>query len=125
MCAPVSAVEKEPHVVCVYGTDENHNILCAIPLCHPKYLKGIEYVVEFEENERAKVCVGELQIVIVLPRKSAQIINLSHATAPMLGGMSESNGTKLKTNRFQFIEANRIHKGLTENNRQPSIIALR
>ena len=38
-------VEKEPQVVCVYGTDSNYNILCAIPLCHPKFLKGIEYIV--------------------------------------------------------------------------------
>ena len=57
-------VEKEPHVVCVYGTDENLHILCAVPLCHPKFLKGAEYVIEFEENNRAKVSVGELQIVI-------------------------------------------------------------
>ena len=57
-------VEKEPHVICVYGTDENYHILCAVPLCHPKFLKGAEYVIEFEENNRAKVSVGELQIVI-------------------------------------------------------------
>ena len=57
-------VEKEPHVVCVYGTDSNYNILCAIPLCHPKFLKGAEYIVEFDENNCAKVCVGDLQIVI-------------------------------------------------------------
>ena len=30
-------IEKEPQVVCVYGTDSNYNILCAIPLCHPKF----------------------------------------------------------------------------------------
>ena len=57
-------VEKEPPVVCVYGTDENPNILCAVPLCHPQFLKGAEYVIEFEENNCAKVSVGELQIVI-------------------------------------------------------------
>ena len=57
-------VEKEPDVVCVYGTDANYHILCAMPLCHPKFLKGAEYVIEFEENNRANVSVGELQIVI-------------------------------------------------------------
>lgn len=57
-------VEKEPDVVCVYGTDENYQILCAVPLCHPKFLKGAEYSIEFEENNCAKVTVGELQIVI-------------------------------------------------------------
>lgn len=57
-------IEKEPDVVCVYGTDENYHILCAVPLCHPKFLKGAEYVIEFEENARAKVSVGQLQIVI-------------------------------------------------------------
>ena len=62
-------VEKEPDVICVYGTDENHHILCAVPLCHPKFLKGFEYVIEFEENNCAKVCVGELQIVIDYVKK--------------------------------------------------------
>ena len=58
-------VEKEPDVVCVYGTDETHQgILCAVPLCHPKFLKGAEYTVEFCENEKAKVSVGDLKIVI-------------------------------------------------------------
>ena len=56
-------VEKESDVVCVYGTDENYHILCAVPLCHPKFLKGAEYVIEFEENNRAKVFVGELCIL--------------------------------------------------------------
>ena len=38
-------IEKEPDVICVYGTDEKHkDILCAIPLCHPKLLKGAERV---------------------------------------------------------------------------------
>ena len=57
-------VEKERQVVCVYGTDENYHILCAVPLCPPKHLKGEEYIIEFDENNRAKVCVGELQILI-------------------------------------------------------------
>ena len=57
-------VEKETDVVCVYGTDEKYHILFAVPLCHPKFLKGAEYVIEFEENNCAKVSVGELKIVI-------------------------------------------------------------
>ena len=57
-------VEKEPDVVCVYGTDENYHIKCAVPLCHPKFLKDAEYIIEFDENECAKVCIGELQIII-------------------------------------------------------------
>ena len=62
-------IEKEPDVVCVYGTDENYHILCALPLCHPKFLKGAEYVIEFEGNDRAKVSVGELQIVVDYSKK--------------------------------------------------------
>jgi len=58
-------VEKESDVVCVYGTDEEHrNILCAIPLCHPKHLKGAEYIIDFDENQCAKICVGDLQILV-------------------------------------------------------------
>lgn len=57
-------IEKEPQVVCVYGTDANYHILCAVPLCHPKYLKGEEYTIEFDDQNRAKVSVGELKIVI-------------------------------------------------------------
>lgn len=58
-------IEKEPDVICVYATDENHqDILCAVPLCHPKFLKGAEYIVDFCGNDRAKVCVGDLQIII-------------------------------------------------------------
>ena len=62
-------VEKEPDAVCVYGMDENYRILCAVPLCHPKFLKGAEYVIEFDEEDCARVCVGELQIVIDYSRK--------------------------------------------------------
>ena len=58
-------IEKEPDVVCVYGTDNKHqNILCAIPLCSPKALKGAEYVVEFFENDSVKVSVADILIVI-------------------------------------------------------------
>ena len=32
-------------------------------------MKGAEYVIEFYENECAKVCVGELQIVIDFAKK--------------------------------------------------------
>lgn len=62
-------VEKEPDVVCVYGTDENYHILCAVPLCHPKFLKGVKYVIEFDEDRCAKVSVGGLQIVIDFARR--------------------------------------------------------
>ena len=63
-------IEKEPHVVCLYGTDENHSrVLCAVPLCHPKYLRGAEYIIEFEEKDRVKICVGEFQIVIDYSKK--------------------------------------------------------
>ena len=62
-------VEKEPDVVCVYGTDENYHILCAVPLSHPKFLKGAEYVVEFVENNCAKISVGELKIIIDYSKK--------------------------------------------------------
>ena len=62
-------IEKEPQVVCVYGTDNNYHILCAIPLCHPKFLKGAEYVVEFDEGRRATVCVANLKIVIDYEKK--------------------------------------------------------
>lgn len=62
-------VEKEPDVVCVYGTDENYHILCAIPLCPSKFLKGVEFAIEFDESECAKVCVGELQIYIDFAKK--------------------------------------------------------
>ena len=58
-------IEKEPQVVCVYGTDSMHqNILCAIPLCPPKFLNGAEYVVEFCENDLAKISVSDIQVVI-------------------------------------------------------------
>ena len=58
-------IEKERQVVCVYGTDEQHkDILCAIPLCHPKFLKGAEYIIEFSPDLRAVVSVGDIKIRI-------------------------------------------------------------
>ena len=57
-------IEKEPHVVCVYGTDENFHILCAIPLCHPKFLRGAVYTIEFDEKGFAKVSVGQIAIMV-------------------------------------------------------------
>ncbi len=58
-------IEKEPQVVCVYGTDCDHqNVLCAIPLCAPKQLSGMEYVIEFDPMGLAKISVGEIRIVI-------------------------------------------------------------
>ena len=62
-------VEKEPQTVCVYGTDGDYNILCAVPLCHPKFLKGAEYTVEFDENDRAEVCVGDLRVAVDYSKK--------------------------------------------------------
>ena len=58
-------IEKEPDVVCVYGTDAHHqSILCAVPLCHPKFLKGAEFTVDFGRNQCAEVSVGDLKIII-------------------------------------------------------------
>ena len=57
-------IEKEREVVCIYGTTEKYQILCAIPLCHPKFLKDAEYIVDFYDNEHASVTIGDLQIVI-------------------------------------------------------------
>lgn len=58
-------IEKEPQVVCVYGTTADYKILCAVPLCHPKYLNGFEYSIEFTDRQYAKISVGEqLKIVI-------------------------------------------------------------
>ncbi|MGM9631555.1 MAG: hypothetical protein ACI3XL_00480 [Eubacteriales bacterium] len=58
-------IEKESQVVCVYGTDSaNSNILCAIPLCHPKFLKGLTYKVAFQDDNTAVVSVGDIMIYI-------------------------------------------------------------
>jgi len=63
-------VEKEPDVVCVYGTGENHKpILCAIPLCSPKLLRGMEYTVEFSVNSIATVSVAGIKIRIDFENK--------------------------------------------------------
>ena len=62
-------IEKESKVICVYGTDNNYHILCAIPLCHPKFLKSAEYTVEFDEGNCATVCVANLKIVIDYEKK--------------------------------------------------------
>ena len=78
-------IEKEPDVICVYGTDEKHkDILCAIPLCHPKLLKGAEYIIDFRENEQAKVCVGDLQIIIDFTKKKA-VVSGQTAGADLVG----------------------------------------
>ena len=54
-------VEKEPDVICIYGTDNtNSKILCAIPLCHPKYLKGETFHISFFEDSTATVNVADL-----------------------------------------------------------------
>ncbi len=53
-------VEKEPDVVCVYGTDDtNNSIYCAVQLCHPKMLKGITYRVTFYDEGIATVSAGD------------------------------------------------------------------
>ncbi|MBR0355333.1 MAG: hypothetical protein IJK35_08165 [Oscillospiraceae bacterium] len=55
-------VEKEPDVICIYGTDHtNSTILCAIPLCHPKYLKGEAFRVSFFEDSTATVAVADVK----------------------------------------------------------------
>lgn len=66
-------IEKDSQVVCVYGTDSEHqNILCAIPLCSPKFLKGAEYVVEFYENDLSKISVSDIQVVIDFREKKCK-----------------------------------------------------
>ena len=58
-------IEKESKVICVYGTNSsNSKILCAVPLCHPKYLKGMTYKVAFRDNNTAAVSVGDIMIYI-------------------------------------------------------------
>ena len=58
-------VEKEPDVICIYGTDEkNEKILCAIPLCHPKYIKGADFRISFFEDNAATVEVAEMKVFI-------------------------------------------------------------
>ncbi len=67
-------IEKEPHVVCVYATDENHqNIFCAIPLCAPKFLKGAEYIIDFCENGRVKIIVENICIFVDFNGKKCAI----------------------------------------------------
>lgn len=70
-------IEKEPDVICVYGTTENHeDILCAVPLRHPKALKGAEYSVEFSQST-ARITVGDLKLLIDFEaRKCANNKNL-------------------------------------------------
>ena len=59
-------IEREPQTICVYGTTADHNeILCAIPLCHPKILKGLEYNVEFTDRQYTKVSVGNRIKIII------------------------------------------------------------
>ena len=48
-------IEKEPDVVCVYATDETHqNIMCAIPLYHPKLLKMQNIQLNFSRMDKPK-----------------------------------------------------------------------
>lgn len=58
-------IEKESDVICVYGTNNtNTKILCAVPLCHPKHLRGKRYTVEFNRKDCAVISVGNIKIVI-------------------------------------------------------------
>ena len=58
-------IEKEADVVCVYGTNSaNTKILCAVPLCHPKLLKGERYTVQFNMKECAMIRVRDIAILI-------------------------------------------------------------
>ena len=58
-------IEKEPGIVSVYVTTPDYQtIMCAIPLCHPKHLKGERYTVEFCEDNCVKISVGFIKILI-------------------------------------------------------------
>ena len=54
-------IEKTRDVICIYGTDNtNSKILCAIPLCHPRYLKGEFFLISFFEDETAVIKVADV-----------------------------------------------------------------
>ena len=58
-------VVKWRNTICIYGTDAtNDNILCAIPLCDSKYLKGETFHISFFENETATVKVADVATFI-------------------------------------------------------------
>ena len=58
-------VEKEPDVICIYGTDSaNSSIFCAIPLCHPRFLKGETFHLSFFEDQTALVHVKDVQVFL-------------------------------------------------------------
>lgn len=63
-------IEKEPQVVCIYGTDQtNSQILCDVPLCHPRYLKDFTYRVAFCGDHIATVSVGDIMVRLDYQRK--------------------------------------------------------
>lgn len=63
-------IEKEPDVVCLYATDGNNQaIYCAVPLCHPKFLKGMEYTVKFSGNNTVAISVGDIKVAFDYTRK--------------------------------------------------------
>lgn len=67
-------IEKDSHVVCVYGTDDKHqNIFCAIPFCHPKSLKGAEYTIEFCDNACVKIEVKDFKMIIDFENRKCAI----------------------------------------------------
>ena len=50
--------EKKKLRVCAYcrvSTDANYHILCAVPLCHPKFLKGAEYIGLAEKLQKVQI----------------------------------------------------------------------
>ena len=64
-------IEKEPHVICVYGTNaDHHGILCAIPLCPTKQLKGMDFKVCFHDSHIATVEVESFRVVIDFKHKT-------------------------------------------------------
>lgn len=57
-------IENEGKVVCVYGTDRKHEtIFCAIPLCHPKYIRKHSIKI-YQEQNRILVDLGVCKVVI-------------------------------------------------------------
>lgn len=58
-------IEKEADVICVYGTNSaNTKILCAVSLCHPKFLRGEKFTVEFNTKDCTMISVKDIKILI-------------------------------------------------------------
>lgn len=57
-------IENEGDVVCIYGTDINHKkIYCAIPLCHPKYLRKHPFTID-KNNQRIFISCDLFKAII-------------------------------------------------------------